>query len=232
MPTPEEIAAAEKTKLEEGKLQNPNTSIQDDTIKLEPEVYNALLDRLDELEDKLSKSGGGRKPLTEEELANVVKNPKQQVTEEAINQMKPKDLINVILQHIEETRIQPLLVKIEEMNVRNEVDKLTANGKNQDFFELKDDIYDIAVKNPQLSLKEALSLAREKKGYSREGKPPEDDGSDDNKNPLRHLPPRRIIAGERPGVSRTTTTVANPETRKEAVSQALEEMKKAGKFKI
>jgi hypothetical protein len=237
MPTPEEIAAQEaadkKAADAAAALVNKGKAKpeEEDIVKLQPAAYNALLDRLDELEG-LALSKGTPKNL--DDLANegTKKGERKPLSEDDLNEMKPKEIINLVVQHINETQINPLLVKLEEMTVKQEIRELTRDGKNKDFFELKEEIYQVASRNPQLSLEEALILARQRKGYSPDGKKPEGDEDDPSKKKdlLRSLPSRRVIGGEKPGASRSSASDTEPETRKDAIHLAFADMKKAGKL--
>lgn len=202
-------------------------------IQLTPDVYNALLDRLDELEEVAKGSQRAPAPKNVDDLAQQGRQQQQQagITDDMLRQMTPTQIVGAITQHLNETQIQPLLVKIEEMNVRQEIRELTRDGKNQDFFELKDEIFQIASKAPQLSLEEALTLARQKRGYV-DGKPPakKEGEGDDKVSLLGNLPPRRVIPGERQGASRSSMEQTDPETRMDAAKRALQDMKKAGKI--
>lgn len=213
--------------IEEGKDKVPaGEGDIEEMVQLTPATYSALLDRLDELE------ASPKSKQSVDTLADAgTQRSRASFNDEDIENMRPKDLINAVIGHIEDTRIQPLLVRIEEMNVKAEIRDLTRDGKNQDFFDLKDTIYEVASKNPQLSIEEALILARQKKGYSLDGKKPEVKGDGPSKTDLlRGLPPRKVIGGEKPNTNRGVTGESDPETRKDAALMALRDMKKAGKL--
>jgi hypothetical protein len=203
----------------------PSQPARTDMVELAPEAYNALLDRLDELEGlALNKS----KPSNIDDLANAgnqrVGVPKS-LSEDDINEMKPTQIINLVLQHVNDTQVKPLLVKIEEMNIRDEIKDITKDEEDAKLFEsLKEEIYQVASKNPTLSLKQAFLLAKESEGSVKPNSSPS------NKDSLRHLPPRQTIPGEKPNTARVTVGDKVPETRRDAATEALAEMRKAGKI--
>ena len=203
----------------------PTPPAEEQFVKLAPEAYNALLDRLDELEGL---SVQGKKPYNVEDLANSGQKRQQsgqQLTDEDLNEMKPAQLIQLVSNHINETQIRPLLIKIEEMNVRQEINEIMKDPKNADFIDLREEIYKIASANPTLSLKQAYKLAKDEQGSTQSP-------NLNTKDHLRGLPPRRVISGERPSTATVATDAKVPETRVEAATQALAELKKAGKFRI
>lgn len=232
--TPEELAAqaaadAEKAKADaEAKAKAGAAGADDEVVKLQPAAYNALLDRLDELEE-IARAKVQTPPANVDDLAAAAKGNRQPITEDDLSKMGPAALVNTILKHVHETQVQPLILKIEEMAVKQEIKELTRDGKNKDFFELKDDIYAIASKAPQLSLEEALILARENK--KSKTPPASSDDTTNVKDLLRNLPPRRNIpGGERPGAARASISEGIAETRIDAAKMALADMKRAGKI--
>jgi hypothetical protein len=182
------------------------------------------------LEEIASKSNRTpNQPANVDDLAAAAKGNRQPITEDDLSKMGPAALVNTILKHVHETQVQPLILKIEEMAVKQEIKELTRDGKNKDFFELKDDIYAIASKAPQLSLEEALILARENK--KSKTPPASSDDTTNVKDLLRNLPPRRNIpGGERPGAARASISEGIAETRIDAAKMALADMKRAGKI--
>jgi len=198
------------------------TGVEGESVALSPEQYNAMLDAIDELNDLKSQ----RQPPTVDSLANEGrgKSTPQGPSAEDLEDLKTPDLINFILQEVETRVSQPLMVKLEEMRIKDEIRELTREGKNKDFWNYKDDIYKVASRNPNLSIEEAFMLAKTKKGPLVEG----DDG--EKPKPLKNLPPRRTVpVGEKPGFSGTTVATAEPETRKAAANRAWDDLEKAGK---
>ena len=193
-------------------------------VTLSPSQYNAMLDALDDYEDlKTSLAGKGAAP-TVDSLAAEGKETGPGGTAELPEQMENADLVAHILQEVGSKIAQPLLVKIEEIRVKDEIRELTRDGKNTDFWDFKEDIYKLAGRNPNLSIEEAYNLAKVNKGSSKESV------EGDETHPLKHLPSRRTIPlGEKPGPTGTTVVDKTPETRAEAAEQAWDELEKDGK---
>ena len=200
---------------------------KEDQVVLNVDAYNALLDELDRLEKITQQSVSTAKSLEDLVAEGLEGQPSKKVKgsqDQDLDNLSPQQLAGMIIQHMRDTEIRPLIQKIEELNVRSEIKELTRDGKNPDFFELKDEIHAIASKAPQLSLEEVLILAREQKKTS--GVKTDDKSK---KDLLRGLPPRRTF-GEKPNAVSTTASDTMPSTRKEAAERAFEEMKKAGKI--
>jgi hypothetical protein len=206
---------------------SPTPPSEDNLVHLSADAYNALLDRLDELEMRNIPASQQTPPSNVDDLAQRGQRRDQAITPETINNMTPMQIVDFVIGHMNETAVKPLLTKIEEMNVKTEINEIMADPKNADFVDLKEDIYKIAVENPTLSLKQALILARERKGASPTPPSPSNRG-----DLLRNLPPRRVISGEKPNAAVVSTSEAVPETRMDAAKQALDEMLKAGKIKL
>lgn len=210
-------------------------------VELDPDQYDALLDRLQELEDQVAK-GGRRNVSTVDELAEELEAPRRQpaprrgVDPSKINDMSNLELARLIMAEVQQNVGQPLLVRLEEIRVKDEIRELRQElkeaGLKDDFNDLKDAIYVVASKNPNLSIKEAYKLA--KKDQPAKGKENGEDEEDDpssRRGKLLHLPPR-IPRGERPTHSRAATDRGAPETRMDAADRALEDMEKDGKLKL
>ena len=200
---------------------------KEDQVVLNVDAYNALLDELDRLEKITQQSVSTAKSLEDLAAEGLEGKPIKKAKgdqDQDLDNLSPQQLAGMIIQHMRDTEIRPLIQKIEELNVRSEIKELTRDGKNSDFFELKDEIHAIASKAPQLSLEEVLILAREQKKTS--GVKTDDKSK---KDLLRGLPPRRTF-GEKPNAVSTTASDTMPSTRKEAAERAFEDLKKAGKI--
>lgn len=196
----------------------------DEMVTLAPDAYNALLDELDRLQELVQQKIESPSMKSVDDLASAAKSPSKEEPID-LDKISPKELANLLIQHIRETELKPLINKIEEVNVKAEIRELTRDGKNADFFTLKDEIYEIASRNPQLSLEQVLILAREAKKSSGN----KDEDKSKKQDLLRNLPPRRTF-GEKPTAARVTSSDTEPATRKDAVIRAMEDMKKAGKL--
>ena len=232
-------AEAQRKKDEASRLASQQQSQLGKKIELDPEQYDALLDRLDELEELAQQSkgkGGGKQDSVDDIIDDAhgrgggQQRQAGQLTAEDIDRMKPSQLVGLILGAVQSDISQPLMVKLEEMRLSQEIREIKGKKGNEDFDDYKEDIFKIASRNPNLSLEEAYRLAKAKR-------PPkqgdEDDGEErgggSRRDVLRSLP-RRVPRGERPGASQSASRAGEPETRMEAAAQALEEMRKAGKI--
>ena len=205
----------------------PPKAAEEDIVKLTPAQYNAMLDALDELEDIKSKSIQQQSKSSVDQLADEgrqgVSQPRQERLD--LSQMQPEELISFILETVNEKISQPLMVKIEEIRVKDEIRELMRDEKNKDFWDYKDQVYNIAVRNPNLSIEEAYRLAKTTKGPSLQG-----DGGESRKDTLRSLPSRRNVPiSERPGFSGSAVANQEPATRLDAAQMAWDKMHKEGK---
>jgi len=195
---------------------------QTEQIVLDPETYQALLDRLDELEGLVNKSGD----LEDDDLDDVdslareaQRGTQRDEPEINLDEMSRKDFLQFTLQQISEGVVTPLAVAVEELKLSQEIDRLTRRKGYEDFWDYKDEIYRIAKDNPKLSLEKVYKLAKAeaeekqtnlpaKKGTSRE-------------RLLRHLP----NLGERPsGQTGSATEKSEPKSLREAAERAFDEV--------
>jgi hypothetical protein len=219
---------ADEPVVETGEVQD---DVSTDKVELEPEQYAALLDRIEELEQKSNKVV----PLDElvDEARDVRPAPVKpvQVSEEDLDSMSNKQLVDFIFKQADAALIpmfQQLDAKIETVRVLREIDTIEKDPecqvevvdektgevkKRPDFMDYKDEIYQIASKNPNLSLKEAYNLAK----HGSKNKP-----KGDKARTLRALPPRPVL-GERPGSPSSVVKEPNPKTVKSAAERAWED---------
>jgi hypothetical protein len=206
----------------------------DDSIKLSPAQYSALLDHIDTLEEMAKAASKAPSPsrASAEDLRREAKEggprPENRIDLDALT---PAQLANVILNEVAANIAQPLLVKMETLRLNQEIKEITGGKKDHEFFQYKDDIYEIASKNPNMSIDEAYTLARAKRPLpAKEEGEKSSEKRDTNRDVLRTLPPRRPYGGERSGPSRAATDSGDPESRMDAGRMALEDLRKAGKL--
>jgi len=225
----EAVAAKGKGKGEE----------EGEKVILEPEQYNALLDRLQELEE-LTLKGGKGKIKTVDELADDLEDDDQrgqrgrqrQIDPNKINELSNTELARLILAEVQQNVAMPLLTKLEEFRVKDEIKELRKDlGEDDDFDDLKEEIYQVASKNPNLTIKQAYKLAKKESSPKRKDSSDDDEpeGKSKKKDALLHLPPR--IHSERPTHARGATDKGAPETRAEAANRAYEDLEKSGLLK-
>jgi len=201
-------------------------------ITLSVEQYNALMDRLDELEDaelgtavKRESAGDDVDALAQEGLRRARTTEK----EVDLDKLPPQEQFNLVIETIGERYIQPLLIKMQEMTIRQEIKDLEASEEGKDFKSFEKEVYLIGRKNPTLSVREAFLLAKEKAG----GKGAKDESDPlKRKELLRTLPARRFPMGEKPGQSSSISKEDRGSTRVDAATAALEAMEREGKIKF
>jgi len=201
----------------------------EEKIELDPETYQALLTRLSDLEGEVKKAGETGEEETEvERLAREAAAEKGETGTEQVDYdaLSNTQLIQTLEKDITANVLNPLLTRIEEVSLRIEIDQLTRQTDKDgkllygDFWDYKDEIYEISKDNPNLSLERAYKLATEGKGEKEttlKGK----EGSEDL---LRHLPTLKTPVGERPGVSVGTTEEEEPKDLKGAATKAYDEV--------
>jgi len=203
----------------------PATALEE-KVELTPTQYNAMLDAIDELNELKSASARASVTPTVDSLAEEGRGrvTPEGTTAEDLEEMRPRELINLILQEVDAKVSQPLMVKIEEIRVKDEIRELLKEEENKDFWDYKEEVYTIASRNPNLSIEEAYKLAKSNKGSSKKS-----DGGE-KENTLKTLPGRRSVpVGEKPGPSGSSITASEPETRKEAAQMAWDKMQREGK---
>lgn len=194
-------------------------------VELDPETYAAMLDRLDELEAK------NQPPEDEVDALAQQAQPQQQKPGRAVdlNRMTNEQLAQFVATELASDVINPMLVKLSQIELRIEEKELGETYK--DFKEFKQDTYSLLHKNPSLSLEQAYLLAKQTKGPKAEDKT---EGKERNsekqeapakKDLLRHLPPRPAIHGEKPsGAAAGATRPAKPSDVRSAAERAIEDL--------
>ena len=223
---------------EEDKNQNQNDKDgEKQVISLKPETYNALLDRLEELEEEVKNGGGGKdKGKSEDEdldeldrLAREGKKggKKDEDREVDFDSLSNRELAKTIVDGLTTNVISPLMVKLEEITIQREIDSIKraeeAKGeKGVNFDDYEDDVFELCKQNPELPVKRAFKLAISERGDKK--KTPKDEDKDKRDEKLRHLPARPDL-GEKPsGMSERVTKKGEPKTREEAADRAWDEV--------
>lgn len=198
---------------------------QEEMVQIEPAAYAALLDRLAELEEKTTTKVVPVSELIREAKAGQEERTTPEVSEEDLEKMSNTQLVQHILQIIDPVAVD-LNTKIQTVKVMNELDKLEAmcEAVDEDFWEVKDRVYEIATKNPTLSLKEAYKLAKPDTQIKEKERKKKTELKQPGK--IHALPPRPVLTGDRPGVSTTVTKKGDPESNKAAAEQAWADMEK------
>lgn len=211
----------------DAKDQKPEDAKQ---IVLDADTYAALLDRLDELE-------GGQKEETDEpkdEVDDLAAGAKPQPGQQKpidLNRLSNAQLAQFIAQELTSDVINPVLVKLSQMELRLEEKDMASQYK--DFGEHKKEAYNILHKTPSLSLEQAYHLAVQK--ANKGSKPKSDDSPNDEKATpeskgsakkelLRHLPKRPTTLGEKPSGAAGDMKPARPKDVRGAAERAIDDL--------
>ena len=161
-------------------------------VELEAETYQALLDRLDELEDA-GKKGSKFKALADEARPASGK----QAEPIDLDSVTQTELAHHIVSDLSRQVVHPLLVEIQSLKLEREIDRLDPEH-SKIFSEMQDRVFELAGENPKLSIKQACDLAvKEAKKAGEEGATEE--SIKDKAARLKHLP--KVPVSERPGAA-------------------------------
>ncbi len=200
-------------------------------IILSREQYDALLERIDELESNASRiSRSGRDGDIDELLGDIKKSVqssppvKDASLEKDVDEMSNRELINLIVGAVKEEG-QTLKVEIEALKIAREIDKVEFNHK-EDFHLYEQRMYEIAQETPNITMERAFKLAKAELGDLKLAK----GANGDDKEPrtrtekMLGLPPRGSF-GDRPGISRgAAQEPAKADTLKDAAEMAWEKV--------
>jgi hypothetical protein len=215
---------------EQKKQHSENQNQQNQKVELDTETYQALLDKLTDLEDQVKSKE--RSNEDEDEVSRLAREAQRKQGQEErqpidYDGLSNKQLVEAIGQGVEETVLVPLLTRIEEVELRMEIKDLLSETDEKgnklygNFWDYKDEIYEIAKDNPKLSLKRCYQLARSGKSEQSKTEKREKGSGEDR---LRHLPKVPII-GEKPGgPSSSSMSEEEPQTRKEALGKVYDQL--------
>lgn len=229
-----------KEQEEKAKSEEKEQNKEEELVSLTKEQYDALLERVSELEG--SKEEEGKKDTyTLDELAEEGKKTKrtgrrvdQQIEDLDWDNMSNKEIFGKLVDAVNAAG-RELQTEIETLKVMREIDK--AEVKYKDFWKFEKDVRRIAMENPSLSIEKAYKLAKVEKGESEETEK-EEKGEKEDKvmktktEKLLNLPPRGAPIGEKPGVASTSTKASEIKTLREATSRAWDEVVGKGKSVI
>lgn len=215
----------------EGEGQPP---VVEPKVELTGEQYNAILDHIAALESKLLATPQGRgevKRLDDliDEAQERPQPPAPPVGQKLnFEDMAPEQVINHLMGAIHQNLIKPLEVKVETLRIINEIDKVASKQGNEDFWDYADEVKNLAIKNPTLTIAQAYQLA--KSDGKRKPAGPGEPGLIKKSDKLFSLPPRPNIAGgEKPGASGAQVRSTTPISRRDAASEAFDNaMKRRG----
>lgn len=195
-------------------------------VELDLDTYNALLERLDELEAKNSKpSKEEEEPEPEDEVDKLAKEARPQPPAERpidLNRLSNEQLAHFIASELAKDVINPLVVKLSQLELRLEEKDLKE--RYQDFNDYKKDAYNILYKNSSLSLEQAYRLAKSSnpKKKSDSNEEPESDRKAELLKNLR----RPATLGEKPSAAAAgEMKTSRPKDVRTAAERAIEELK-------
>lgn len=206
----------------------------EESVTLSKEQYEAVLDHIATLESKvLNATPQGKRDIqTLDSLVNEGDGaPRGGAPAEGVKleDMSPDQVMNHIFQTIHKQFVEPLEIKVETLRLMNEIDKVANKPGNEDFWDYADQVKEIALRHPGLSIQRAYNLAKSegKRGPSTPGEP-----GILKKNDLLFTLPKRPGSvqgggGEKPGgVPRGTTRSSDELSRRDAASEAFDRITK------
>jgi hypothetical protein len=204
-------------------------------VKLSQVDYDKLLDHIDDLEGKVIKSAGKEKKADVDDLAEEGRRRPTQSTEKQepldLESLTNADLARLVIGEIQTNMVQPLLVTIHRMDLEHQIEKLTSKDEYKDFWDYKDEIYELAKDNPKLPLEKVYKLAKENFETAGKRKPTaKNKDDDDTETPEEAARRLRRTGGnkgsthsEKPGPSKKTTT-EGPMSARDAATRAWDEV--------
>jgi hypothetical protein len=198
----------------------------EDKVELSAEQYGALLDKLQELEEGKSSRGDANSAAEGTRRRDA---PADSKPTKSWDDMSNTELVQNLVNLVRPDLVN-LDTKIETIKAMNEIDKCEA--RHDDFWEYKEQIRDIAIKNPTLSIEQAYKLAKGDKVEAKRSNEAGDPVKDKKKGLLYTLPPRPTSIGEKPGVAPGSTRTSSTKSLKEATERAWDEVVGKGKDSV
>lgn len=195
-------------------------------VQLDAKTYDALLDKIDELEEQVkgSKGKGGE---DEDDIERLAREGKRGGEEDRgklpdLDSLSNTELARFISSSLAEEVISPLLVSIEEIKISNELDRMQRNEATKDVMDFSGEIFEICSKNPEMSIQRAYKLAKAEKGEKKD----KGEGKGDKKardERLRHLPKRSTFSEKPSGFSEKVAGEGEPKTLDDAAQKGWDE---------
>lgn len=199
-------------------------------VELAPETYNALLERLEELEEAASSTGTPQatERSTLDELADEGRTTRTADPREPgknLDDMSNTEQTQYIVDEINRQagdKLNKVEVAVETLRVLREIDKTEA--KHDDFWQYENEVKELTMANPSMSIEDAYLLAKQKNPKSKDDKGEEGANKTTRTERMLNLP-SRAAHGEKPGVAVSTTVDSNPsgKTLRSAAEKAWEE---------
>lgn len=171
--------------------------------------------------EQLQKQASVQKPKEEEDVEKIlqellrVQQPVQPPSDAELEEIAqdPKKLVDFILQQVRDVYVQPLLIRMEQQKVNEEIRE--CQQKFKDFDEYKDEVIKFAILHPTISIEQAYYAVTGAKKSSSKGNVV---SVSEYKQKVQQQP-----HGEKPSVGRQSMREA-PKTLQDAAAKAIREI--------
>lgn len=194
--------------------------VEESLIQLTPDQYNAILDKIEELEQAAIRKPGDK--VDADYLVEEARRRPQQTTPQQtidLENLTNAQLVEVIVNEVNKQvnqYAQPIVRDLEEVKLLMEIQK--AESKYPDFWDYKDAIHQLGRTQPHLTIEQAYLIAT---GQNKGAKSEKPTSGDRRSAVITGLPPRPKYSGEKPaGSISPTLTSKDPESIKDAASLA------------
>jgi len=195
--------------------------------KTQEQINQSLMETLTKMNEKLeSLSKPVEKeehvPTPEELIAEFEKmNPQskgKEVNAETLDQLSNTQLVELIMENVNSKVAGPIMERLEYLRVQAEIKEVKS--AHPDFDEHKKEIFNIAIKNTNMSLEDAYFqvVGKQAKKAKDDPKEPEPKPKIGDNEDLR----RKVVHGEKPHVASASVKPGESKTLKEAATRAVE----------
>jgi len=196
--------------------ENENKS-NEGTVTLTAEQYDALLTRAEQNTEKDKK---GKKDYSDyDTLVNEGRTPDDRGGKSvSLNDLSNEEFAGYLEEQLRDNALNPLATAIEGLRLDMEFMGLKGTKGFEDLMEYKKDVLGVMDENPNMSVEKAFKLVKLEKGEKGEKEEKSEKGDITKEMGL----PQRL-AGEKPGMTNSSTKDKPPETLKESAEAALDE---------
>ena len=209
-------------------------------VELDPDTYQALLDRIAELEERSEAVGQVQRTststlddLAEEGKSRVQEQPATRELPSNIDDMSNTEVVHLVVDEINKQaaiKLNSLELEVHTLRILREIDK--AELKYDDFWLYEDKVKEFAMANPSVSIEDAYLLAKQKSPKKKEEEGENVANKKTATERLLNLPSRQAL-GEKPGVAVSSTAAAGEShTLKSAAKKAWDEQVGKGKLSV
>lgn len=212
----------------EGVSEESQTDVRDN------EVMQTILKTLEELRDKQPAQGPQKSVPTPEELLKMLEEdrgtqPPVGRGPKDLEEMTMSELAQYIFEVVQREVAYPLMQKVEVLRVNQEVDK--CEKKYPDFWDYRQEIWQIASNNPSLSIEQAYLLAKSQNPKQTAPRPDTSNATSVtslNAKKVASEQPKPSAVGDKPGVSGAAMRRSNVKSLREAAAMAWNEIMSEG----